>query len=72
MNSAYTVVQIVIAVLIVITIILQTRGSSSGMAFGGGTESYRGKKGMEKVLFYTTIILAAIFALISILSLINQ
>jgi protein translocase SecG subunit len=72
MNSAYTVVQIVIAVLIVITIILQTRGSSSGMAFGGGTESYRGKKGMEKVLFYTTIILAAISALISILSLINQ
>ncbi|HMS22781.1 MAG TPA: preprotein translocase subunit SecG [Candidatus Levybacteria bacterium] len=72
MNSTYTVIQIVIAVLIVITIILQTRGSSSGMAFGGGTESYRSKKGMEKILFYATIILAAIFALISILSLINQ
>ncbi len=72
MNPIFTVIQIVIAVLIVITIILQTRGSSSGMAFGGGTESYRSKKGMEKVLFYATIILAAIFALISILSLINQ
>ncbi|MBP9815515.1 MAG: preprotein translocase subunit SecG [Candidatus Levybacteria bacterium] len=72
MNSIYTVIQIVIAVLIVITIILQTRGSSSGMAFGGGTESYRSKKGMEKVLFYATIILAATFALITILSLINQ
>lgn len=72
MNTFYLVIQTVIAGLLVITVILQTRGSTSGMTFGGGTESYRSKRGMEKVLFYATIVLSAIFGLVSILALISQ
>lgn len=72
MIAVYTVLQIIIGLLLVVTIILQSRGTSTGMAFGGGTESYRSKRGMEKILFYATIVLAAIFALVSILSLINR
>lgn len=72
MNGMYLFIQLFIAILLVVTVILQTRGSTGGMAFGGGTESYRSKRGMEKVLFYTTIVLTSLFALISILSLINK
>ena len=61
----------ILAVLIVIAVIMQSRGSSGGMAFGGSGESYRAKKGIEKVLFYSTIILAASFAAVSIISLIS-
>lgn len=56
-----------IAVLIIIAVVLQSRGTNLGGAFGGGGESYRSKKGVEKVLFYATIVLASLFAAISIL-----
>lgn len=56
-----------IAVLIIIAVVLQSRGTNLGGAFGGGGESYRSKKGIEKVLFYATIVLATLFAAVSIL-----
>ncbi len=67
-----TVLQLIIALLLIIVVILQTRGSEMGMSFGGGGESYRSKRGLEKILFYATIVLAAIFALLSVLALINR
>lgn len=70
--SILTILQMIVALLLVVTIILQSRGSSSGIMFGGGGESFRGKRGLEKTLFYVTIILAAVFALLSILSLLNR
>lgn len=56
-----------IATLLIITVILQTRGQG-GISFGAGGQSYRAKKGVEKFLFYATIILAVLFASVSILS----
>lgn len=67
----FTYIQLVISGLLIVVIILQSRGTTGGMV-GGGGESYRSKRGMEKVLFYATIILAALFALTSILALINR
>lgn len=69
--SLYIILQIVISVLIVGTIILQSRGSEGGIAVKTSGESYRSKRGIEKTLFYATIILASVFALVSILGLIN-
>lgn len=64
-----TILQMIISLLIIITVILQTRGSQAGITFGGRGESYRSKRGLEKLLFYATIILAVLFASVSILSL---
>lgn len=72
MNPIFTTVEIIISVLLVVVIIVQSRGSASGMAFGGQGETFRSKRGIEKILFYATIVLAAFFALVSILALINQ
>lgn len=47
---------------------LQTRGTQAGIAFGGGGETYRSKKGIEKFLLYATIVLAVLFASVSILA----
>ena len=63
-----TIIQIIVAVLLSVSIILQNRGSDAGMAYGGGAQTYRSKKGLERLLFYATIVLAVIFASISILS----
>lgn len=69
MNTAFIIVQSVIAIALVVSIILQQRGSGVGLAFGGGGESFRSKRGLEKLLFYSTIVLAILFAMISILAL---
>jgi len=50
-------------VLLVGAILLQQRGSGLGGIFGGGGESYHTKRGFEKILFTSTIILATLFLL---------
>jgi protein translocase SecG subunit len=57
-------IQIALAILLIIAILLQTRGSSVGGAFGGsemGTTFYT-RRGAEKTLFQITIALAVLFA----------
>ena len=69
--NIFAIIQIVLALLLIIVTILQQRGSNAGMAFGGGGESFRSKRGLEKFLFYATIVLAILFAANSILTLVQ-
>jgi protein translocase SecG subunit len=64
------IIDLIVAVLLIVSVLMQSRGTSVGIAFGGGGESFRSKKGIEKFLFYATIILGALFAAISILKLV--
>ena len=63
MNYQYyiNIAQIVIAVILVILILLQQRGTGLGGIFGGGGEVFRTKRGIEKKLHYLTIILVILF-----------
>ena len=57
-------VQIILSIILTATILLQQTGAGVGGAFGGGDDSIRyTRRGMEKVLFYTSIIVAILFAL---------
>ncbi len=70
MRTAVSVIQIVISVLLVGAILLQQRGTGLSAAFGGEGNVYRTKRGLEKVIFAATIVLAVLFfatALVSIL-----
>lgn len=55
------IAQIVLSGLLVASVLLQARGTGLGSAFGGEGNIYRTKRGIEKILFYATIILAALF-----------
>lgn len=55
------IVQLVLAALVVVAILMQQQGSGLGGAFGGEGNFYRSKRGLEKVLFYATIILIVLF-----------
>ena len=70
MNQFLNIVQIISAVLMVIAILLQQRGAGLGGIFGGESGVYRTKRGAEKIIFISTIVLAAIFFACSILNLI--
>ncbi len=55
------IVQIVAAVLLMVAILLQSRGAGVGGVFGGEGAVYQTKRGLEKKLFIATIILSIIF-----------
>lgn len=62
--------QIVISVLLVTAILLQQRGTGLSATFGGEGNVYRTKRGLEKFIFASTIVLAVLFfaaALLNIL-----
>lgn len=54
-------VQLIVAVLLVVSVLLQSRGAGVGGLFGGSDDVYRAKRGMEKFLFYLTIVLGFLF-----------
>jgi preprotein translocase subunit SecG len=62
--------QIVLGILLVIVILLQRQGSGLSGAFGGDGEFYHTKRGAEKFLFVSTIVLSVLFfgtALVNVL-----
>lgn len=69
MKDILLYVQIAIAILLVISILLQHRGTSLGGAFGGESSVYRSRRGAEKFLFYLTITFALIFVILAIINL---
>ena len=63
--------QLLISVVLIAVILLQTRGTDIGSAFGGGVgtgASFRTRRGLEKTLFQLTIVLAILFVGMSALS----
>jgi len=66
-----SIAQIIVSVALIVLILLQERSSGlSGVFGGGGGEFYSQRRGLEKMIFYATIALAVIFALLSALNLI--
>lgn len=63
--------QIVVSILLIAAILLQKRGAGLSAAFGGDADSgsYATKRGLEKIVFNTTIILAGLFLFSAFLNL---
>jgi protein translocase SecG subunit len=62
-----SVIQIILAVAIVGLILLQERSSGiSGLLGGEGSGFYQARRGMEKIIFYSTIVLIVVFVGIAV------
>lgn len=61
LSMILNILQIVFAVFLVASILLQARGSGLGAVFGGGGNVFRAKRGLDKILFYFTIVVAILF-----------
>jgi protein translocase SecG subunit len=66
MANTVQVIQIIAAVILIVSILLQHRGTGLGGAFGGEDLSYRSRRGVERLLFRTTILFAAVFVVSAI------
>ena len=65
-----TIAQMILAVALIASILLQQRGTGLGGAFGGEVTAYRSRRGIERTLFRLTIVLAVLFVVFSLLNLI--
>ena len=68
MKSALEAIQIVVSTILIVVILMQSRGTGFGGAFGTQGAVFRTRRGIEMYLFRGTIILAAIFVAISLMS----
>lgn len=66
MHTALNIVQIVISVLLIIVILFQVKGGGIGGIFGQADSVYRTKRGVERWLFWATIILSALFIILAL------
>jgi preprotein translocase subunit SecG len=67
MNSHILLIaQIVISIFLIAAVLLQAQGSGLGSTWSGGGESYHTRRGVEKILFRLTIVLIALFLVVSL------
>jgi protein translocase SecG subunit len=65
-----TIAQIVLAVLLMAGILVQQRGSGLSGAFGGESNVYSTRRGAEKFIFVSTIVITVLFLVVSLLRII--
>ncbi|MDD3661465.1 MAG: preprotein translocase subunit SecG [Candidatus Dojkabacteria bacterium] len=68
LKTGITIAQIIIAVLVVVTILLQNRGEGLGSFFGGGGEIFRTRRGVENLMYYVSLGLSALLVVLSIVN----
>jgi protein translocase SecG subunit len=61
MGNFLTYTQLVISVLLIVSVLLQNRGSGLSAAFGGDFGGFHTKRGIEKFLFISSVILGTLF-----------
>jgi protein translocase SecG subunit len=66
MQQALTILQIVISIILIVLILVQAKGTGFGRSnsMGGSTFS---RRGLEKLIFRMTFVVAFLFVVISIL-----
>lgn len=62
------VLQIIVSVLLIVSILMQNKGSGLSAVFGGGMGGYHTKRGFEKFLMNFSIVLSVLFIALAIAS----
>lgn len=61
MLFALSIAQLIVSLFLIFAIILQQKGAGLGGAFGGEGSLYSTRRGPERALFLTTVVLAILF-----------
>lgn len=71
-QTILSIAQIAVVVFMIATILLQQKGVGLGSSFGGGDSVFTTRRGPEKVIFNSTIVLSILFLGLSIASFLVQ
>ena len=67
MYNFFLISQAVLSIILTVLILLQSSAGGGANIFGGGGgETYHTRKGVEKLFFYATIVIASLFAVNSL------
>lgn len=69
-ETILTVLQAVLAVFLIILVVLQQKGSGLSQVFGGSSNVYATRRGLDKILHYATIVGGVLFFASALLRLI--
>lgn len=69
MHNILPVLQIICSVILVGLILLQQKGGGLGTSFGSETLVFSARRGLEKIIYYLTIIFITAIIILSILRL---
>ena len=72
MKNLFNIISAVSGILLVLAVLIQDRGQSLGASFGGDSSFHRSKRGAELVVFNATIVLAVLFVLSVVLSILAK
>ncbi|MDP2692549.1 MAG: preprotein translocase subunit SecG [bacterium] len=70
MIGIISIIQIISAIFLIIVVLMQQKGSGLGATFGGSSNVYSSKRGLDKILYKTTIVVSVIFFGVSFLQVI--
>lgn len=72
LKNILIILQIAVPVLLIVCVLFQQRGTALGSAFGGGDGGgfYSKRRGLEKKIFASTVVLGTLFLIVSFLNLI--
>lgn len=68
MSTYLNIAEIIISIILILVLLVQTRGAGFNGTFNSDSSVHRSRRGVEKTLYQLTIALAVIFAIVSILS----
>lgn len=67
MKTALIVIQAILAILLIVLVLLQQKGAGLGLTFGGSSNVYSTRRGIDAVVFKATIVTAILFFGLSLL-----
>ncbi len=68
MQAAINIIQIIVSITLIGILLVQMKGEGLGGIFGGDSSVYHQRRGLEATLFNITVVLSAIFLLLSLVS----
>lgn len=72
MQEIFNIIAVVAAILMIVLILAQNRGSGLGEAFGGDNSFHFSKRGVELIMHQLTILFAIVFTLSIVLGVMSS
>ena len=72
MNPILAIGQIILSLALVVSILMQARGTGLSGTFGGDSAVYRSRRGIERRLWQFTIVLIVLFIAFALVSFVSQ
>ncbi len=68
MLVAINIIQIIVSITLIAILLMQMKGEGLGGIFGGDSSVYHQRRGLEATLFNITVVLSAVFLILSLFS----